>query len=82
MSKTDWKRHMAEMGLISSIPDMHRGPEELKAAQEALQASLDHMKSCMICLARRKTGKANRRRRERDAAMHSLGLVKTPYGWE
>lgn len=24
----------------------------------------------------------NRNRREHDAAMRSLGLVKTPYGWE
>lgn len=43
---------------------------------------LNHAQDCGICQERLTTRRANRRRRERDSVLRSLGLVKTRYGWE
>jgi len=39
-------------------------------------------KSCPECAKRRETKARNARRNERAEVMRSLGMVKTPYGWE
>ena len=41
-----------------------------------------HAASCPECAKRRATKRANRNSRERSEALRSLGMVKTPYGWE
>ena len=43
---------------------------------------LEHAKTCRKCAARRRTRRANRNARERHEAMTSLGLKRTPYGYE
>jgi len=47
------------------------------------QCTHSSMTSCEREVARnRKNLKRNRRARERSAALRSLGMVRTPYGWE
>ena len=76
MRKEIWVRHMESLGLPVVVPATTEGIADAKR-------SLEHMRAgCSVCVARKKTRRAIRRRRERDDVMRSLGLVKTPYGWE
>lgn len=74
MTKATWQAHMATVGFeTTNVKAL--GPERSREA-------LAHMRGCSTCAARKATTRANRRRRERDDALRSCGLVKTPYGWE
>lgn len=71
MTKAAWVAHMTELGLVTrALP----GPEKA--------ASLEHMAACPTCKERKRTYRANLRRREREDTMRCLGLTKTPHGWE
>lgn len=58
--------------------------------QHSLEADLRHraggeihdQKTCPDCAARRRTKRKNAYARSYYDAMRSVGMVKTPYGWE
>jgi len=62
---------MIDLGFASALTTNEGRPE-----------ALAHMVDCRICKARKRTRRANRNQRERADALRSLGMVKTPYGWE
>ncbi len=67
MTKQEWQEHIASLGL----------PLDDRAG--AVKA---HSVECHECKARRATRRANRRQAERYSVMRSLGMTRTPYGWE
>ena len=72
MTRTAWKQHMDELGLVTYG---HRADPRIILARQ-------HISACATCKARRRQARANRSARERRAALVSLGLKQTPYGWE
>lgn len=69
MTRTAWLAHMTE--LFGSL-----------TRTEAFKAHMKAFQDCPSCLARHRTRKANRNSRDRHAARVSLGLKRTPYGYE
>lgn len=70
MSKQAWTAHMIEQGF------------PVRGTRAELLPARDHMETCPVCSARRRSKAQADRRRERDEAMRDLGMVKTAYGWE
>jgi hypothetical protein len=75
MTREAWLKHRTEV-LSKAYGESKLTPEEASVFMR------EHAKDCRDCKARARTHKANRNARERDGAMRSLGLTKTPYGWE
>jgi hypothetical protein len=74
MTKQAWKEHMHSLGLVAERSPHPDDPETARA--------LAHMAGCEVCQARKRQAQTNRNRRERYSVMRSLGMTKTPYGWE
>ena len=72
MTKAGWKRHMDELGLVTRG---HRADPKVIVARQ-------HIAACSVCKGRQRQARSNRQARERYAAMLSVGMTKTPYGWE
>lgn len=67
MTRVEWLRHIASLGL---------------PLDDRAQAVKSHAIGCPECAARRATRRANRRQAERAGVLRSLGMTRTPYGWE
>jgi hypothetical protein len=67
MSRKDWQAHA----------------EEIQWFMMTRREQADHLKlPCTICIRRLRTRRSNRAAREKHEVLLSLGLTRTPYGYE
>ena len=80
MTRAAWLEHLRES--VGDCDDQ-TSVEYHESGNIMRDEALKHLDTgCETCKARRQTIKASRNAKARYQAMKTLGLVKTPYGWE